>query len=386
MIGLKDSILRQLRRLCQQPVYIIMAVMVPLLCAWFFITLLGEGLPLRNPTAVVDYDHSKLSRQLTRNLDATELLDIQYKVEDYRQARDLMQKGDVFGYFIIPPNFEKDALAGNTPCVEYYSNMTYFVPGTLSFKGFKTISVTTAAGLVSAKLSYVGLTSNQISSLLQPVLIDIHPMGNPWTNYNYYLTPSFLFGLQQLLIMIMTAFSITVEIKHGTSIEWLKTAKGHIGVALIGKLLPQTVLYTLVTWAIQALMSQFSHFPMNGSLGWVLLAELLFVMASQSFAAFVACILPNPRLGMSVISLLGVLTFSFAGFSFPVEQMYGAIAIFSYIVPVRYMFLIYVNTALNGFDIYFVRYYFAALLIFLYLPWLAAWNLKRACLKPVYVP
>lgn len=385
-MGLKNSIKRQIGIMCRRPIYIMIMVVVPLLCTWFFIDLMDAGLPLKAPTAIVDYDHSQLSRQVIRNLNATELLDIQYKVEDYQEALDLVQRGKVYGFFIIPNNFEKETLNGSSPCVEFYSNMAYFVPGTFSYKGFKTISVTTAAGVLSTKLAAVGLTSPQIKALLQPVVIDLHKIGNPWTNYNYYLTPAFIYGLQALLIMLMTTFAITVEIKHGTSPDWLATANGHIGVALVGKLLPMTVVFTLVAFAIQAIMSGLCHFPLNGPMWQILLALFLFVIATQAFAAFVACVLPNPRLSMSIVSLLGVLTFSFAAFSFPEQQMYGAIAIFSYIVPVRYLVLIYINTGLNGFDIYYARIYYAALLAFLYLPWLMAWNLKKACLKPVYVP
>lgn len=385
-IGFIASLRRQLGRMCRMPVYIVMTAIVPLLCAWFFLSLLGPALPLRTPAAVIDLDHSALSRQVTRALGASELVDIRYKLESNHAALELIRSGKIFGYFTIPENFERETIDGNAPMLEYYTNMTYFVPGTLAFKGFKTVSVVAAGGVVTAKLSALGLTADQISALVQPVVIDTHGIGNPWTNYNYYLTPSFLYALIALLVMIMTAFSITIEIKHGTSVEWLATARGHIGVAILGKLLPQTVIFTLVAFAIEALMVSYSHFPMNGSLAWMLVALALFVLASQAFATLIACVLPNPRLSMSVISLVGVLTFSFAGFSFPVEQMYGAIGIFSYLVPVRYLFLIYVNTGLNGFEIYYVRYCYAALLAFLYLPWLAAWKLKRACLRPVYVP
>ncbi len=385
-IGFIASVKRQVGRMCRRPVYVITIVILPLLCAWFFLSLLGSGLPLRTPAAVVDLDHSSLSRQVTRALSSNEMIDVSHKLESRRQAMVMMRSGRIFGYFVIPDNFEKETLDGNAPTLEYYTNMTYFVPGTLAFRGFKTVSVVTSGGVATAKLSALGLTSRQIAALVQPVQISVHGIGNPWINYNYYLTPSFVYALTALLIMIMTAFSITLEIKHGTSPRWLATAKGHIGVALMGKLLPQTVMFTLVLLAIEALMVDYCHFPMNGSLGWMLVALMLFVLATQALATFITCILPNPRVSMSVISLLGVLTFSFAGFSFPVEQMYGAIAAFSYCVPVRYLFLIHVNTALNGFETYYVRYCYAALLAFLYLPWLSAWKLRKACLNPVYVP
>ena len=116
------------------------------------------------------------------------------------------------------------------------------------------------------------------------------------------------------------------------------------------------------------------------------LAVLLFVMACQAMALFVVSVFPNPRLSLSVLSLLGILSFSLTGFSFPVQSMYGALAIFSYAIPVRYLFLIYVSDVLNGWPIYYVRLYYVALILFVPIGCTLAWRLKKACLKPVYVP
>lgn len=66
--------------------------------------------------------------------------------------------------------------------------------------------------------------------------------------------------------------------------------------------------------------------------------------------------------------------------------MYGYLAVFSWLAPIRYWFLIYINEALNGVDIYYSRYYMVALIV---LPLVACSllpRLRRACLKPVYVP
>ncbi len=66
--------------------------------------------------------------------------------------------------------------------------------------------------------------------------------------------------------------------------------------------------------------------------------------------------------------------------------MYGFLAVFSWLAPIRYWFLIYVNEALNGVALYYSRLYFAALLLFPLGTFTMLWHLKRACLKPVYVP
>lgn len=385
-IGFKATFSREIRRMTSRKIYLYAIFLVPIAMTLFFVDLLDSGLPLKTPSGIVDLDHSELSRTVTRSLDAEELLDINYHLESYSKAMDHVRRGDIFGFFVIPANFETDALAGRTPTLEYYSNMTYFVPGTLSFKGFKTIAVGTSAGALRTTLISTGIDPQMIGPLIQPVSVDQHLIGNPWMNYSYYLSPSFLFGVLALMIMMITVYSITTEIKMHTSPLWIAVAGGKMRIALSAKLLPYTILFVIVGIAMLAILLGFRHFPVNGTVGNIVVAMILFVPACQCFAAFVCTIVPNPRLALSVVCLIGVLTFSFAGFSFPVDKMYGSIAILSYIVPVRYLFEIYTNEAILGAPAFYSRWFFLALVAFYPLPALLSRRLKNACLKPIYVP
>ncbi|MDE6158065.1 MAG: ABC transporter permease, partial [Muribaculaceae bacterium] len=377
---------REIARLSSRRMYLFGMVAVPVFVTVFFLSILNPGLPERVPSAVVDMDHSQMSRSLTRSLKALQTLDVCEELESYDDALRSVRRGKVFGFFVIPDNFERDALSGRQPTLEYYSNMTYFVPGTLAFKGFKTVAVTTAGGVVRQTLMSIGLTPEQTAGLIQPVVVDEFALNNPWMSYSIYLCPSFTMCTLVLMIMFMTAFSITSEIKYGTSVQWLATARGHMGLALVSKLLPQTVIFCSVGLFILWLLFGYSHLPLNGSLGWMIAATFLTVTASQAFATFITCAVPNTRLSLTLCALFGILSFSFTGFSFPVQSMYGFLGVFSWLAPIRYWFLIYINEALNGVALYYSRYYFAALLLFLFGPVLLMWNLKRMCLKPVYVP
>lgn len=384
--ALWQTIKREWGRLCSRPIYLVAMVGVPVLSALFFLSLLGEGLPQKVPTAIVDLDNSTMSRNLDRSLNSMELIDVTMHLDNYHDAVDRVRRGEIFGFFLIPDNFESDALAGRTPTLSYYSNMTYFVPGTLAYKGFKTMGVSTSGAIVETMLVSNGLTENTAGTILQPVVFDTHPVGNPWTNYSIYLSNSFIPGVLELMIMLVTVFSICSEIKQGTSVRWLAGARGSMTTAVIGKLLPQTVIFTVVGFFINALLFRYYHFPLNGNPGNMFLAMFLFVVASQAMAVFICGLLPNLRLALSICSLLCILAFSIAAFSFPVQSMYGAIGIFSYILPVRWYFLIYIDQALNGIDIYYSRFYYAALLAFIVAAALPLWNLRRHCLRPVYVP
>lgn len=383
---LLETIKREFKRLTSRTAYLFAMIIVPLGCTWFFISLMNEGLPLKVPTAIVDLDHSSLSRQVTRSLDSEELIDITSDYESYAAALSAVKRGDVYGFFLIPEGFERNAVSGRSPSLEYYSNLTYFVPGTLAFKGFKTMAVMSSAGMVKTRLVSIGATDDLTTALIQPVTFDTHPIGNPWTNYSIYLTPSFMLGVLALMVMLVTAFSITIEIKRSTSPQWLDSAGGSIIVAVTGKLLPQTLIFTIIGWGIEAILFKYFNFPLAGDL-WVLIAAMpLYVIANQSFALFFCSLIPNPRLSLSVCALISILAFSFAGFSFPVTSMYGAISIFSYIVPVRWFFQLYINEALMGAPIYFSRMIFAALMLFPLVAMLPLGRLKKACRHPVYVP
>lgn len=384
--GFLNVVRRELRRLTARPIYLVGMVVVPVVMAFFFVGMLNPGLPLKVPAGVVDLDHSQMSRRLTRSLDAMEMIDVVEAPMDYHAAMEAVQEGKILGFFMIPENFERDAVSGRGPQLTYYFNLSIYVPGSLMFKGFKTMGVTAAGGLVQTNLVSKGAPEALAGVVLQPLTVNSHPLNNPWLNYSYYLSPSFLYGVLELMIFIMTTFSITQEIKTGSSVEWLQTARDRTATALLGKLFPQTVIFTILGWGMNSLLYHWNHFPMNGDELWMAVGMLLFVVACQSFSVIVCAILPNPRLALSVCSLTGILAFSLAAFSFPVQAMYGAVAVFAYILPVRWYFLIYADIALDGWAVYYSRLYFVALLVFPMLATLLAPLMKRALRKPVYVP
>ena len=58
-----------------------------------------------------------------------------------------------------------------------------------------------------------GATEDQAMAYLQPIVIDTHPLNNPWLNYSVYLCNTLIPGVLMLLIFMVTVYSIGVEIK-----------------------------------------------------------------------------------------------------------------------------------------------------------------------------
>ena len=104
-----------------------------------------------------------------------------------------------------------------------------------------------ASGAAARTALYAkGATEEQAMAFLQPIVIDTHPLNNPWLNYSVYLCNTFAPGVLMLLIFMITVYSIGVEIKDRTAREWLRTGNGSIWISLAGKLLPHTAVFFLM--------------------------------------------------------------------------------------------------------------------------------------------
>lgn len=263
--------------------------------------------------------------------------------------------------------------------------MTYYVPASLLFKTFKATAMYTKAGLAVSVINSAGVTSDATAMLL-PVNITTRGLGNPELNYAIYLCNSFLPCVLQLMIMLVTCFSLGQEIKYHTSVRLLDMAGGSIYRAIAAKILPQTIIWWIMALFLESWLFKWQAYPVYGSWFWLTVSELMFVLACQGFAIFIFGILPNLRLSLSVSALFGILSFSIAAFSFPAQSMYPAIGIFSWLMPTRYNFLIYGNIALNGLPLYYSRVWFAVYIIYMMLPATVLWRIRREMAQPVYAP
>lgn len=384
--GLRGIMLRSLVQIVRRPLMWVGMLILPLFMFLFVGDMLNKGLPTRIPAAIVDRDGSQLSRQITQTLGGMQMVHLTETPNSYTEARHSMQEGHIYGFFLIPENFQADLLAGRKPVITFYTNMVYYVPGSLLYKTFKSTAIYSKAGVAMQVVQDVGANPSELSSLMQPINIQSRGIGNPSLNYGIYLANSFIPGCLQLMIMLITVFSLGQEIKYHTSRRLMRMADGSIFKALVGKLLPQTLIWFVVVMFMMAWLFKFNHYPMYGSWFWLVVSELLFVLAAQGFALTVFGLLPNLRLSLSVCALLGVLNFSISAYSLPVPSMYGAIGIFSYLMPARYNFLIYANVALNGLPVYYSRIWFAAYFVYLVLPFTVLGRIRRYMLKPVYCP
>lgn len=374
---IKAVIRRELGIMRKRPIYFIGSVCVIAFCAIFCLTFFRDGLPYDLPIAVVDNDNSSLSRNFSRQLDATQLGKV-VKYDSFAQARAAMQSGEVTSIIVLPEGMYRDVQSQRQPRVEYYLNGLYFVGGALAYKDILTMLNLTNGAVQREVLRMKGVNENQIMGMIQPIAVDTHQIGNAYTNYGYYLSNMLLPGFLEMVIIIVLIYSLGMELKYKTSRHLLKVSGHSIKNALAGKLIVFTVLFSALGLILMVLLYHRMHFPIAGSIWNMFINILLLVLASESIAIFIIGCLPVPRLALSVGALYAVLGFSFAGFTLPIEAMPAYIRGFSAAFPLRHYYLFYCHEVIFGSGFAGWWQEVIHMLVFLFLPLTVLRRLKGA--------
>ena len=368
---------RELRLMRQRPVYLLASVGVMTFCLVFFLTLLRDRIPQDLPVGVVDMEQSSLSRNFIRQLDATRIGKT-VGFSSYSEARKALQTGKITSFCVIPEGFYSDVLANRQPELTMYVNTLYFVGGALSYKELLTLANLSSGAVQREVFRAKGMDDSSIMGQIQPIVIDAHNIGNPAADYRAFLCNALIPGILETIIILVTVYAIGSELKHGTSRHLLEKAGGSMTAAMLGKLVPYTVLFTTMGVICDLILYDRMGFPMAGSIRNMFLGTFLLVLASEAAAFFIVGTLPVLRLAISISALYSMLAFSLAGFSLPVEAMPPCIQGLAAAFPLRHFYLMYVQEGIFGSG--FAGWYpqVVALLCFLGLPPIVYRRLQRA--------
>ena len=381
-----EIMLRELLILRQNHIYRFCMVLFPILVIFFFTSLMDDGQPLNLPVGIVDLDNTSTSRSLSRKLDGFQMSKVVARYPSVAEARRAIQRNEIYGFLYIPKGTTDKLLASRQPKISYYYTYTSIAAGSMLMKDLKTVSTLGSAGLGQATMRAKGLTDAQIQTLLQPIKIDLHQIANPWTNYNAYLSTMMVPGIIMLFIFLISAYSIGTELKFATGKKWMEMADNNMTVALLGKFLPQTIIWLAIVYGYEWYVFYHLGFPHLGSPWMLVLLGLMQVLSSQGFGIFAFGLMPSLRMSMSVCSLWAVLSISMAGSAFPIMGMDAPLQSLSWLFPLRHYWMMYQTCVLNGFPLVETWFHFAAMAAFLLLPWLVVNKIKNAMLTYVYIP
>ena len=339
---------RELKRMVSRPLYLTASIGVFLFCMFFFMTLMEEGAAEKMPMAVVDLDQSSISQRVCHEMQATPAVNIVLLTNSYSEAREAMQQGELYGILVIPDGFYRDLVSLKRPRLDCYYTNAYTVGGSTVYKQMLLVANLASGAFQREVLRKMGLPDDVIMHRIQPITVDSHLLANPWGNYTIYLVSTVLPGILGVIALMLTIFAIGFELKSQTSHEWLRAAGGNYTVAMIGKLIPYTIIYLVLGIVCHMLFFNIAEFPVNGSHTRLLFGMLLFIMAMEAMGIVLIGLLPTLRDALSIGALYSMLGFSLSGFTYPNMGMLPFVRALSNLEPLRHYYLIYVDEALMG--------------------------------------
>lgn len=377
---------REVGLMTHNPIYICGMVIFPIIIIFFFTSLMSKGQPEDLPCGVIDYDNTSFTREIIRQLDGLQSTKIVGLYNNVSEARKAIQRNEIYGFLYIPEGTTAKLISQRQPEISFYYSNVSLVAGGMIFKDLKTVTTLSSATVGVAKLQMLGKTPNEINTIIQPITLDLHLIGNPWANYNIYLSSIMIPGILFLFIFLITVYSIGTEIKFGRSHEWMSLAENNIFLALMGKLLPQTLIFLTIFIGYEWYVYGYLNFPHPGGSSMIIFLAFLTILSSQGFGVFVFGLIPSLRMSMSICSLWGMIGFSVCGATFPLFAMDSMIIALAQMFPLRHYYMIYQICILKNYPLADAQINIVALIIFFLLPIFIIKKLKKAMMEYVYIP
>ena len=376
---------REVYRMSSRRLYLLAVLVFPVLSILFFTSIMKDGVPTRLPIAVVDLDQTLTSRKFVRNIDATQGSAVVMHLNSENEAMKELRKTNIYGFVVLPKNMQADIMTSRQPVVSYYYQNGFLIAGGLVQNDLTQMLHTLSAGIDLQKREAMGQSEETLMASVQPIKFDAHMLFNPETNYPVYVTSIMLPIMLQLFILMITVYSIGIEIKERSSREWLKMADKSMVVAIAGKLLPYTVIFMVLMTFQNLLLYRVLMVPLNVNMGWMIFASGLFVLAYQAIGVFFVGLLPLMRHSLNLAAFYGILALTLVGFSFPAESMSPVFQAWAGGFPARHYMHIFQDQMLAGFEPYYALKSYVFLMLFLLLPFTILGRLNSALIYQNFI-
>lgn len=263
--------------------------------------------------AVLDMSKCPQTADLVRQVDASEYFSVLYSLDSIEQINSLFLKSKIDVALVFDRNYASD------PRVQILADASD--PNTA------TIATNYLTNIISSSA-----TKPQRPLVDQKLMM----LYNPSMLSSYNFVPGVMGMILMLICAMMTSISIVREKEMGT-MEVLLVSPVHPIKVIVAKLVPYFVI-SAVNLIVILLLSVFVlGVPVVGSLGWLILLSLLFILVALSLGLFISTIVASQVAAMIISGMVLMMpTVLLSGMMFPIENMPLPLQWFSALMPARW--------------------------------------------------
>jgi len=303
---------------------------------------------LRNvPIGIIDNDNSSLSRELTRKLNANEMIEVVSYPEDMISAQKQFYKDKIKGFIVIPKDFEHDIKRGGSVTIVAYTDSAYLIVYKQLATGISAVTQGMGAELEIGTMMKSGFSKNQALNVKSPFEQIQIPLYNPSGSYQNYMYPLILIMiLQQTMLLGITMSGGTLVEKLGgmtfrnskNEIETVKLSQinkytNNVYEIILGKGFAYISLYFIYAMLYFLIFPVFGVYKMSFNIVPMLLFTFLF-LSSTAFLGQALIYICRTRESSLFILIASSVPFIFLpGFVWPVQSMPVVLRIFALCIP-----------------------------------------------------
>ncbi|MFD1315719.1 ABC transporter permease [Namhaeicola litoreus] len=338
-------------------------LLAPFLYAFFIGSIYSEKEVSEIPVAVVDLDHSNLSRKVTQLIHTSEKISVEGHYSSLSDAMFSFNDLKTQGIVILPKNFQNNTMNLEGSHVELILNNTKFLTSNEINKSIQEVILTVAGGV---RMQY--FISNKIPVELakqqaQPIMPVVKSIYNSTNNYGDYLLPVLLILILQQTLIIGFGQSVVHEFNHGVLLSLDKLNFFDFVQVLTAKSFYYILLYLAYFFVFYKLI--FPHFSLsfNGSIFLHLFLAILFISAVILYTSLFASFFKTTIGWTEILAFSTYPLFLVSGYSWPIDAMPIGLQIFANILPSTPYFSIFNSLAKEGADLHHIMNGFVHLLI-----------------------
>ncbi len=295
------------------------------------------------PFAVVDQDHSAVSRRIAEAFSANQSFSFSGELSSADEARRAMDANHIRLALIIPDGFMRDLKSGRSP------QLQALVDGV---DGNTAGIVLGYAVQISARLQQEFLKNQMIAvepgqSLPAITSIETRMWYNESLQSRNNIVPGIIAVLLTMITAFLTAMNIVREKEIGT-LEQIMVTPLRKHELIIGKIMPFVVIgLALETVGILAAGLIFGLW-MKGSLLTLYGMSLLYSLTTLGLGIFASTIARTQQQAMFIAWFFSIYAILLSGFFIPIENMPHWIQVLTYLNPLRFFMVVIREIYLKG--------------------------------------
>jgi len=328
----------------------------------FLLILHGYALTLdvKNvPTAVIDEDGSRLSREFLAKFRHSEYFNIKYYLKDKREIAGLIDSGKASIAIWVPKDFSKNLVSSGKAEIETIFDGVDSSRAFIASSYVGIICETYSMGVLAKKLERMGKHFQ-----FEPIKYTPRFWYNPELRFMNFLVPGLICTILMILSALLTSMCIVGERESGT-LEGLVASPIKPLELMIGKILPYVVIALVDTMIITAAGALWFRIPVKGNVLLLFALSFLFLFSALGIGLFISTLVRTRQEAFIVALISSMLpSILLSGFVFPIKSMARPLQLLSYLVPARHFLIIIRGIFMKGIGINYLWPQALLLLIF----------------------